>query len=202
MQCVLSSRGLTACIHTNLQRRYRRMTGPGLTINEADGLGYTLWRQLRLDFGGGHVKWALPEQTLEATRGRNVTICMTKVEGSSSHRGGSEAFIAWLATLHATYWGSRADEACGDGGLQVQREDGGALRWRAHRQEHVTLRSWHRCLVHPAAPVGIDAREGLVPADRRKPCTNSGAIGRRIVHQTLAGQHPTGSPVCHGAWLH
>ena len=37
----------------DLQRRDRRMTGPGLIINEADGLGYTLWRQLRLDFGGG-----------------------------------------------------------------------------------------------------------------------------------------------------
>ena len=57
---------------------------------------------------------------VEHRPGEGVTICMTKVEGSSSHRGGSEAFIAWLATLHATYWGSRADEACGDGGLQAQ----------------------------------------------------------------------------------
>lgn len=55
-------------------------------------------------------------------RPEGVTICMTQVEGRSSHRGDSEAFIGWLARLHATYWGARADEACGPsgGGLQAQ----------------------------------------------------------------------------------
>ena len=50
---------------------------------------------------------------VEHRPGEGVTICMTRVEGRSSHRGDSEAFVAWLAKLHATYWGSRADEACG-----------------------------------------------------------------------------------------
>ena len=55
--------------------------------------------------------------------GEGLTICMTRVEGKSSHRGDSEAFVGWLAKLHAAYWGGRADEACGGGaggGLQAQ----------------------------------------------------------------------------------
>ena len=53
-------------------------------------------------------------------RGQNVTICMTVVDGRSSFRGDAEAFVAWLAKLHATYWGgARADEAV-KRGLQAQ----------------------------------------------------------------------------------
>ena len=56
----------------------------------------------------------------QAGRGANVTICMTQVEGRSSARGDSEAFVGWLAKLHAAYWGSeRADEAVASG-LQAQ----------------------------------------------------------------------------------
>ncbi|CAE7405074.1 unnamed protein product [Symbiodinium natans] len=59
---------------------------------------------------------------VEHSRGEGVTICMTKVEGKPSHPRGADAFVAWLARLHSTYWGSRADEACGPdaGGLQLQ----------------------------------------------------------------------------------
>jgi len=61
---------------------------------------------------------------VDAGRGEGVTICMTQLAGRSSHRGDSEAFICWLARLHALYWGNtRADEACGKGpkgGLQAQ----------------------------------------------------------------------------------
>ena len=60
---------------------------------------------------------------VEHRPGEGVTICMTRVEGRSSHPGDSVAFVAWLAKLHATYWGYRADEACGGGaggGLQAQ----------------------------------------------------------------------------------
>lgn len=53
-------------------------------------------------------------------RGEGVTICMTKLEGHSSHPQGYEAFVKWLARLHATYWGPRADAACCEGGLQPQ----------------------------------------------------------------------------------
>lgn len=62
---------------------------------------------------------------VEASRGEGVTICMTLLEGSSRFRGdaATRAFVVWIARLHATYWGQRADEACGEGpggGLQKQ----------------------------------------------------------------------------------
>ena len=46
-----------------------------------------------------------------AERGDGVTICMTQLEGTASHRDASRAFCVWLARFHATYWGARADEA-------------------------------------------------------------------------------------------
>lgn len=52
-----------------------------------------------------------------------LTICMTHLEGGGRSRGQNEAFVSWLARLHATYWGARADEACAQaegGGLQQQ----------------------------------------------------------------------------------
>jgi len=59
---------------------------------------------------------------VEHSRGEGVTICMTKVEGKPAHPRGADAFVSWLARLHATYWGRRADEACSSdaGGLQLQ----------------------------------------------------------------------------------
>ncbi|CAK9092102.1 APH domain-containing protein [Durusdinium trenchii] len=58
---------------------------------------------------------------VEHSRGEGVTICMTELEGRSSHPQGYEAFVRWLARLHATYWGPRADAACSStGGLQPQ----------------------------------------------------------------------------------
>eukprot|EP00927_Polykrikos_kofoidii_P062300 TRINITY_DN57106_c0_g1_i1.p1 TRINITY_DN57106_c0_g1~~TRINITY_DN57106_c0_g1_i1.p1 ORF type:complete len:361 (+),score=56.13 TRINITY_DN57106_c0_g1_i1:94-1176(+) len=53
----------------------------------------------------------------------DVTICMTQLDGSSQSRGQPETFVVWLARLHATYWGPRADVACGPacgGGLALQ----------------------------------------------------------------------------------
>lgn len=62
----------------------------------------------------------VPQPLHVESRDGGVTICMTCLEGSSSARGGEEAFMTWLARLHATYWGSRADAACGPtGGLQL-----------------------------------------------------------------------------------
>jgi len=57
---------------------------------------------------------------VEAARGEGLTICMTKLDGCHTMRGASEAFVRWLATLHAAYWGARADVACASGGLQAQ----------------------------------------------------------------------------------
>lgn len=53
-------------------------------------------------------------------KGDNVTICMTQVDGRSSARGDSEAFVGWLAKLHATYWGSSRADAAVASGLQAQ----------------------------------------------------------------------------------
>jgi hypothetical protein len=55
----------------------------------------------------------------QAGRGANVTICMSQVEGRSSARGDTMAFVEWLAKLHATYWGKQADDAVASG-LQAQ----------------------------------------------------------------------------------
>jgi len=49
----------------------------------------------------------------------SVTICMTELKDSRVARS-REAFLVWLARLHGTYWGCRADEACTEGGLQKQ----------------------------------------------------------------------------------
>lgn len=51
--------------------------------------------------------------------GRCVTICMTELDGAGSHRGDAEAFVDWLAKLHARFWGERADAAVA-AGLQTQ----------------------------------------------------------------------------------
>jgi len=56
----------------------------------------------------------------ETSRGENVTICMTQLEGRSSHRGDSAAFVSWLAKLHAAYWGSDRADAAVESGLQAQ----------------------------------------------------------------------------------
>ena len=71
----------------------------------------------RLIAAGARVPFPLH---VEARAG-GVTIVMTQLEGSSSAHGEAEAFVTWLATLHATYWGERSDVACGaEGGLQAQ----------------------------------------------------------------------------------
>ena len=57
---------------------------------------------------------------VEATRGANVTIVMTQVDGRGSHRGDTEAFVGWLAKLHATYWGARRAGEAVKTGLQAQ----------------------------------------------------------------------------------
>ena len=57
---------------------------------------------------------------VETSRGENVTICMTQLEGRSSHRGDSAAFVSWLAKLHAAYWGSERADAAVESGLQAQ----------------------------------------------------------------------------------
>jgi hypothetical protein len=58
-----------------------------------------------------------------ARGGADLTICMTCLVGSSSSSmpvaGAAEAFVRWLATLHALYWGSEQADAAVATGLQV-----------------------------------------------------------------------------------
>ena len=62
---------------------------------------------------------------VEHSRDDGLTICMTKLEGRSGSMDESQmkAVMGWLACLHATYWGTRADAAVvkgPQGGLQPQ----------------------------------------------------------------------------------
>lgn len=55
--------------------------------------------------------------------GGRLTICMTQMGGTPAHNLNPtqmRAALSWLARLHATYWGSRADEAVAEGGLHEQ----------------------------------------------------------------------------------
>jgi hypothetical protein len=51
---------------------------------------------------------------------KDVTICMTQLEGRSSHAGDTLAFVGWLSRLHATYWGVQRADAAVASGLQAQ----------------------------------------------------------------------------------
>ena len=121
---------------------------------------------------------------VEHRPGEGVTICMTRVEGRSSHRGDSEAFVAWLAKLHATYWGSRADEACGGGaggGLQAQ-----GCYWHldTRPEEHARMGSsgWMGRL--RLAARAIDLR---LKADPLQSVCHGDAKGANIVYATGEG---------------
>ena len=57
---------------------------------------------------------------IDCSRCPCVTICMSRLDGLSSSRGGSAALVHWLATLHATYWGNERADAAVATGLQAQ----------------------------------------------------------------------------------
>lgn len=57
---------------------------------------------------------------IDTSRSCGVTICMTRLDGSSSCRGDSLAFVEWLAKLHAMYWGNARADAAVATGLQAQ----------------------------------------------------------------------------------
>ena len=119
------------------------------------------------------------------SRAEGVTICMTQVEGRSSHRGDSEAFVTWLARLHATYWGtSRVDEACGPssaGGLQAQ-----GCYWHldTRPEEHMRMGSsgWMGRL--RLAARAIDLR---LKADPMQSVCHGDAKGANILYATGVG---------------
>lgn len=58
---------------------------------------------------------------VENSRGDGLTICMSKLEGKAGWMDElqTKAVMSWLAGLHATFWGRRADEAVA-AGLQPQ----------------------------------------------------------------------------------
>ncbi len=57
---------------------------------------------------------------IDCSRCPCVTICMSRLDGVSSRRGGSAALVQWLAILHATYWGNERADAAVATGLQAQ----------------------------------------------------------------------------------
>jgi hypothetical protein len=119
---------------------------------------------------------------VEPRRGSGVTICMTEVEGRSSLPGAYRAFLSWLAKLHATYWGARADEACNPtgrhGGLQRQ-----GCYWHldTRPEEHQRMSSggWMGRL--KLAARAIDAR---LKQDPMQSVCHGDAKGANIVYAT------------------
>lgn len=104
-----------------------------------------------------------------------VTICMTKLEGSCSSRNEARAGLAWLARLHALYWGDeRSDEAVGTG-LQAQgcywHFDARQLEWDRMPTNGVEGRL-------RLAAAGIDQR---LKADRMQTICHGDAKGANIM---------------------
>jgi hypothetical protein len=78
---------------------------------------YSQGHAQRLIAAGAHVPYPL---FIDSSRYPCVTICMSRLEGLSRCRGDSAAFVQWLATMHATYWGSERADAAVATGLQAQ----------------------------------------------------------------------------------
>ena len=117
-----------------------------------------------------------------------MTILMTEVSGSSSHRGDEEAFIGWLAKLHATYWGNERADAAVKSGLQRQ-----GCYWHldTRPEEHARMgkSGWMGRL--RLAARAIDAR---LKADPLQSIVHGDAKGANIVYATgdERGCHPAG----------
>ena len=110
----------------------------------------------------------------------DVTICMTCVDGRSSHRGDAEAFVGWLAQLHATFWGvARADAAVASG-LQAQ---GSYWHLDTRPEEHARMGSsgWMGRL--KLAARALDLR---LKADPSQSVCHGDAKGANIVYATAA----------------
>lgn len=118
---------------------------------------------------------------VEGGGGTNVTILMTEVSGSSSHRGDEEAFIGWLAKLHATYWGNERADAAVKSGLQRQ-----GCYWHldTRPEEHARMgkNGWMGRL--RLAARAIDAR---LKADPLQSIVHGDAKGANIVYATGDG---------------
>lgn len=74
---------------------------------------------------------------VDEARQDGITICMTKLQGRTIALGADEmqSVMRWLARLHATFWGTRADEAVA-GGLQGQ---GGYWYLDTRKKEHAKM---------------------------------------------------------------
>lgn len=118
---------------------------------------------------------------VEATRGANVTICMTALDGRSSFKGDTEAFVGWLARLHATYWGPARADAAVKSGLQAQ-----GCYWHLDTRpdEHKRMGSsgWMGRL--KLAARAIDER---LKADPMQTVTHGDAKGANILYMSGAG---------------
>jgi len=127
----------------------------------------------------------LPVLIERSEDGTELFICMTKLEGSSPHRpshGQLDETMRWLACLHATFWGRRADRAVIDGGLQPQ----GAYWYLDTRQEELRRmphsRGWENRL--RLAAKGLDAR---LKADRHQTLVHGDA---KTANRLYIGKKP------------
>jgi hypothetical protein len=78
---------------------------------------YSQGHARRLIAAGARVPFPLH---IDSSRSSGVTICMTRLDGCSGCPGDSAAFVTWLATLHALYWGQERADAAVASGLQAQ----------------------------------------------------------------------------------
>jgi len=140
-------------------------------------------------YGGGHAERLIQEGCavpfpllVESSRGDGLTICMTKLQGqpcSIDERRGL-AVMGWLARLHATFWGPRADEAVSSG-LQAQ-----GCYWyldtRLEELESMPRRGWEGRL--RLAARAIDER---LKADPMQTVCHGDAKGANIIFANQGG---------------
>jgi len=114
-----------------------------------------------------------------------MVICMTALDGKSrGARGANEAFLSFLARMHATYWGKRADEAVAQG-LQAQ-----GCYWhldtRPDEHKRMDASGWEGRL--KLAARAIDLR---LKADPMQSVCHGDAKGANIMYTTNESGEPT-----------
>lgn len=141
---------------------------------------YSKGHAKRLIQAGARVPFPLH---VDNSRSDGMTICMTQLDGMHSVDGDHRSFMIWLARLHATYWGERADEACGlqGGGLQEQ-----GCYWhldtRLEEHDRMSSKGWMGRLKRAAR--AIDLR---LKADRLQSVCHGDAKGANILYTQDGG---------------
>ncbi|KAL3935703.1 MAG: hypothetical protein SGBAC_008831 [Bacillariaceae sp.] len=118
---------------------------------------------------------------LHVERDNGVIICMTQLQGDSSHLGQEETntVLRWLATLHASTWGPMADKSVSEFGLQPQ---GSYWYLETRPGEHASIRSkgWEGRLKRAAN--AIDER---LKRDPMQCCVHGDAKGANMLFRRV-----------------